>query len=500
MADITGLRQQEVITDSRRKRLEYAREVINKDLDDYLKFDDYYRGNQLHPFIPGWADAEMRELNKRSITNLMRIAVKIPASLVFMDGCVRGTNTAPKEYTKGFVNSGFAARQNTLGIAALKYGQVIVGVENLGVKNPQPKIYSTKSTCAVFTDPVNDIHPLYVMSILATPRDKDNPGVAIYMDKDFIVHYRITDQDDYILDREYRHDLGVTPAVRYFADIDDEGNVIGAIEPLIDFQDAINQGKRNLLRNNNYSAEKVRYAAGVVGRPRVDENGAVLRDEAGNVLYEPVEWGGARAVTTPNEQAKFGAIDETPADGFIATMEELIREFAVAAQIPPHALLGNLSNLSAETLTAALGQTVRLVHSLQTSWGESHRSLLRLMALDLGEITADEEYEAEPQWRDMTDRSFGAVIDGLGKMAQMLGVPRKALWRWVPRVTGGELNVWEDMYDEEQQELREQAINDPTLPSAAAARERRPRPGRSAVNGNAAGASGAGGVPPSSTS
>lgn len=499
MADSTGPRLQDVIEDKRQKRIEYAREVINRDESAYQVLDDYYRGLQMYPFIPNWADAEMQELNKRSVTNLMRIAVKIPASLVFMDGCIRGTDSAPPEWVKGFVGSGFSARQNTLAVAALKYGQVIVGLENLGKKSPKPKIYSTKNTCAIFTDPVNDIIPLYVISILALPRDKDNPGSAIYMDKDVHVQYEINDQGDWKVKHEERHDLGETPAVRYFADLDDEGRVTGAIEPLIDFQDSVNQAKRNLLRNNNYSAEKVRVASGVVGEMIRDKDGQPVRDDQGNIKYAPLEWTGARAVSVAAPDAKFSTLDETPADGFISTMEELIREFAVAAQIPPHALLGNLSNLSAETLTAALGQTVRLVHGLQTSWGESHRSLLRLMAIDMGEIGPGEEYDSEPQWRDMTDRSFANVVDGLGKMAQMLGVPMKALWRWVPRVTGGELALWDEMKVEQDEEMRKQALDDPRDPAAAAARERRPRPGRSPVNVTG-GTPGAGGVPPGSSS
>lgn len=496
-ADLPGPRQQDVIEDRITKRVEYARQVITDDLDDYCLFDDYYQGHQLHPYTPPWADPEVREINKRAVTNMMKLAVRIPSQMTFMDSCVRGEDSAPKEWSIGYAKSGFHAMQKTVATAALKYGVCYVGLENLGIGKPTPKIYATKNTTAIFTDPVNDIYPLYLITILSQPRDKKNPGAAIYMDKEQVIHYKITEKDWVIDGKPIKHPLGHTPAVRFYADIDDEGRTFGIIESLIEFQDAINQAKRNLLLNNTYGAEKVRFASGVAGELERDDNGAPIKDLDGEYVYKPMEWNAQRVITSPAPDARFGAIDETPADGFIATMEELVREFAVAAQIPPHSLLGNLSNLSAETLVAALGQTLRFVFTLQTTWGESHKALLRLMALDLGTTTADEDYDLEPQWRDMSDRSFGSIVDGLGKMAQMLGIPRQALWRWVPGVTGGEIKLWEKGFEEEQQLLAEQQFQMNT-PQNGALRERRPRPGRS-VN-ESAGAAGSGGVTPSSTS
>lgn len=497
--DLPGARQQDVIEDRLKNRLEYAQEIITRDLPDYELMDAYHKGDQMHPFVPSFASDETKEINKRSITNLMKLAVKIPVQMTFMESCVRGEDPAPREWKVGYSDTGFNTLQNTLGTAVLKYGQAFVGLENLGTGRPTPKLYSTKNTAAIFVDPVNDVYPLYLVTVHSQPRDKNNPGSATYMDKEQVISFEIGESGDWkVIGKPLKHKLGHTPAVRFIMELDDEGNVTGAIEPLIEFQNAINQAKQALLRNNAYSAEKVRTAAGVVGEPRLDEDGNVMYDENGKVLYQAMQWGSGRVVTTENDQAKFGTLDETPADGFISTMEELIREFAVAAQIPPHALLGNLSNLSAETLVAALGQTLRLVFTLQTTWGHSHRSLLRLMAIDLGEITVEETYEGEPQWRDMSDRAFGSIIDGLGKMSQMLGVPRKALWRWVPGVTSGEMEIWETQYAQEQEEIAAQAM-DANTPQNAALRERRPRPGRGNVN-DASGATGSGGVAPSSAS
>lgn len=494
-ADLPGAPQQAVIEERIQKRIEYARKIILNDIDDYTLFDNYHRGNQKHPFSPPYTPPETIEITDRSVTNMMRLAVKIPASLTFMEGLIRGSNVAPKEWKTGWVDSGFGARQNVLYTAALKYGQAFVGIEKLGTGKPVPKIYSTKNTAAIFVDPVNDIHPLYLFTELSRPLDDQNPGAAIYMDAERIVNYKITSQGDYITEYTHWHGLGVTPAVRYVVDLDDEGRTTGAVEPLIHFQDAINQGKRNFLLNNNYSAEKVRWSAGVSGQMVIGDDGKPVKDSEGNIQYRPLEYNGQRFLSTSASDAKFGAIDETPADGFIASMEELIREFAVAAQLPPHALLGSMANLSAETLVAALGQTVRFVHTLRTPWGESHRSLLRLVALDIGEIQIGDDYEAEPQWRDMTDRTFSGVVDGLGKLAQMLGIPAEALLSWIPGITSGEMELMKG----EIEKGRERAIDDLTSQAAAAQRERRPRTPGGTVS-DTSGTAGSGGVASGGTS
>jgi hypothetical protein len=112
-----------------------------------------------------------------------------------------------------------------------------------------------------------------------------------------------------------------------------------------------------------------------------------------------------------------------------------------------------------------MAQTMRFAHVLKTTWGASHQSLLRLAAIDmeLGE-NAQDDYTSEVRWRDMSDNTLGAVVDGLGKAATMLGIPGRALWARMPNATTQEIKEWEKLADEQKHE-QQFAGTDP-LPAA----------------------------------
>jgi hypothetical protein len=465
-------------------RVRAAKKVIDSDTDDYELLADYFEGRHTDPYVPLTATEETIELRKRSVYNLMPLAVSIPAQISFVDGYRRGGELFPPEWKNVWDRCNMPAKQTQIYKAALKYGQAWVGLENLGKKKPEIKLYSTRDTVGMFHDPVNDAHPVYLVTIKSRPLDKKNPGRAIYMDDERIVHF------DYTTDHEFRerpgenyeHDLGVCPAVRYVCELDDVGNVRGVIEPLIPTQDAINQSKFNLLITQQFSSFKVRWAAGMVGEPRLDSDGDIMRDDNGQVMYQPVAVSPSRFLMVDDPQGKFGALDETPLQGFIESLEMEIKHFATQGQLPPHSLLGNMSNLSADTLIAAMGQTMRFGHVLKVSWGQSHEALLRLVVLDLG-IDGGDDYAGEVRWRDMSDQGFATLMDGLGKAVQMVGVPRRFAWTRFPGVTTGDLEEMDKLAKEERQQMEDDQLNSMTDPLAAAKREYRPakRPERGGI-------------------
>jgi len=480
--DATNGRVRLIAPDTRpdiKARIESAMKVIDMDGEDYELFSDYFAGYQTLPYVPTSATEETREILKRSTYNLMPLAVSIPAQISFVDGYRRGDVENPVEWQSVWGRCGMASKQTTIYKTSLKYGQAWVGLENLGKKKPEIKLYSTRDTVGMFHDPVNDQHPVYLFTIKSRPLDKNNPGRAVYMDDKQVIQYDYNSEGEEFTIREgetVNHGLGVCPAVRYVCEMDDTGAVRGVIEPLIPMQDAINQTKFNLLVVQQFSSFKVRYAAGLLGEPRIDANGEVLRDDEGNILYQPIAVTPSRFLTTDDPQGKFGTLDETPLDGFIQALEMEIKHFATAGQLPPHSLLGNMSNLSAETLVAAMAQTMRFGHILKTSWGRSHEALLRLVALDLGE-KAEDDYEGEVRWRDMSDQAFPGQMDGLGKAAQMLGMPKRFLWSKFPGITHGQLEELDKMHEKEMQEMQDAELNSMTDPLAAAKREyKAPKP------------------------
>jgi hypothetical protein len=65
--------------------------------------------------------------------------------------------------------------------------------------------------------------------------------------------------------------------------------------------------------------------------------------------------------------------------------------------------------------------------------------MLRLVG-QLGDIEVPED--SEVVWRDTQARSFAAVVDALGKLATMLGVPPQELWEKIPGVTQTQIERW----------------------------------------------------------
>lgn len=440
--------------------------TISADREAHLANQAYLNGIQALPKIPTFATAEIIELRRRAVLNLIGLLVGIPAQVSFVDGFRREGEPFPKEWS-AWLRNNMAAKQTSIYRAALTYGAAYVALEDLGKKKPKYALLSTKDTIAYYTDPVNDQYPVYALTIRSHATDKAK-GRLVYFDDERTIHYEVGKDGVRAELSNVPHKLGHCPVVRYVCSLDDEGTVRGVIEPAIPVQDRVNQTGFDLLVTQTFSSFKVRYAAGLVGEAVLNEDGSFALDNDGRQVYKPIPVSQARMLTTDDPTAKFGTLDETPLDGFIAALEASIKQFAVIGQLPPHSLLGNMSNLSAETLVAAMAQTMRFAHVLKTTWGASHQSLLRLTAIDmeLGEA-AEDDFTSEVRWRDMSDNTLAGVVDGLGKAATMLGIPGRALWSRMPNATTQEIKEWENMADEQATE----ALTNAADPVAASRRQ-----------------------------
>jgi hypothetical protein len=67
----------------------------------------------------------------------------------------------------------------------------------------------------------------------------------------------------------------------------------------------------------------------------------------------------------------------------------------------------------------------------------------------------------------MTTKTVAVMMDALGKAATMLDVPRKGLWPMIPGVTNGQLDDWDQLHEEQIQDMMEQDVQ---LAQATAAR------------------------------
>ena len=206
----------------------------------------------------------------------------------------------------------------------------------------------------------------------------------------------------------------------------------GQIAPLMPLQDQIDLTSFGLLVAQWYAAFRQRWAIGWVPA-----------DEAERMKASASQLWTFDQSPEGEDGMKLGEFDQTDLTGYISSREASLRHAASLSQTPVHELIGELVNLSAEALAAAEQGHERKVAERKTLLGEAHEQTLRLAA-KLGNFNVPDD--AEVVWRDTSARAFGATVDGLGKLAQMLGVPRQELWQRIPGVTKQDVERWTEAY------------------------------------------------------
>src|SRR5699024_12451343 len=116
-----------------------------------------------------------------------------------------------------------------------------------------------------------------------------------------------------------------------------------------------------LLAAQAYSSLSAGFSPGAappMETEMVEEDGEVKvkvkRDpNTAQPIPRKIDHNASRFLFAQDKDTKFGTLDETPLNGFIESVDMSIRHLSAIAQIPPHHLLGQIANLSAESLQAA---------------------------------------------------------------------------------------------------------------------------------------------------
>jgi hypothetical protein len=231
------------------------------------------------------------------------------------------------------------------------------------------------------------------------------------------------------------HSVGVCPVVR-FRDrwLLDGEQQYGIVEPLINIQSRIDETTYEMLAAQYYTAFTQRWVAG--WRPKDDDE--ALSAAAGDTWY------------FSSKDVKVGQFTAGDSAGFIASKQSAVRDIAAIGQVPAQNLgVDALSNISEATLAGLETGKKRKTAEIQTSLGESFEQMLRTCA----HITSDEvnarDFASEVKWQDTTARSFGEIVDGLGKLSVMLGVPEELLWESIPGWTHSTVDRAKQLRDEQ---------------------------------------------------
>lgn len=214
---------------------------------------------------------------------------------------------------------------------------------------------------------------------------------------------------------------------------------------VIPLQDAVNKLIADLMVASEFSAFRQRWATGIE-IPTDPESGEALADQWISAI--------SRVWTVEDEGAKFGEFSATDLRNYTEATETLIRHIAAQTRTPPHYLLGEVINTSAEALKAAEAGLVSRVRMKQLGMGDGWEEAMRLAFAWQGDLERAADKAAEVIWRDPETRTQAETVDAATKLAT-LGVPREALWARIPGVTPQMITRWRAMAA---QEAREAAL------------------------------------------
>lgn len=478
----------------------------------------YMGGKHDPPYAPKGVNSEYRWIMKRGKRNFLPLVVAVIAENLHVDGfrptgkttVETASSEDPDPAWQAFVYNRMISRQHGVHRAVAKYGAAYVTVLPSDMKPannlkpstvPYMKASSPRRMTAFYADEVDDEWPQCAIEVrvagnAARPQNQ-RVIVTLYDD---IARYILTSQeggatqsasqinlemampgDPFLngLAPYAEHGMEICPVSRFLYEVDLDGEVDcqGEVEPLIPIQDQINFTTFNEMMAEQYEAFKQRW---VTGMAPVDEEG---KEKA------PFRPGVDRVWAAEDPATKFGEFGATELTPYSGSREDGIRHMATISQIPPYHLLGQIANLSAEALAAARDGMDRKVEELQAVLTDPWRGVNRLSSLAAGDKEGWNDLTSEVVWRNTSARAFAATIDGLGKAAQMLGIPVEELWPLIPGATADDVNRW---VQAKQTKKAEDVVKD----AVAAALQSQPQYAnvQQAVGGGASGSGGAGGL------
>jgi Phage portal protein, SPP1 Gp6-like len=452
------------------------------------KINRYMRDRPDGVYVPRSAREEYRWLVKRSKVNFLPLIVSVVAQNLHIDGyrtspdadieddytAAKALDDAQMALSLGDVSAAhqiisdaaakpatatpatdngpwnilvanrFGSRQHGLWRSVAKFG---LGYALIMPGEPQPVVtmMSPRRLTALYEDTVMDEWPMYAVEqfMVNSPAGRykivrlyDNQYRYTMKSKNGTDSLSWIGADDPLLPTGtttiQEHDLGECPVVRFAHEIDLDGelDVMGEVEPLIPLQDQINTTTFNMLMAQQYGAFRQRWVTGMVpddedGRPK-----------------EPFRSGVDRLFVAEDPTTKFGEFSQTALGDFLNAREASIRHASTISQVPPYAVMGQITNLSAEALAAVRDGLDRKVEELQGTLSEPAKQMIQMACHAAGDEKNAEDYAGVIAWRDTGARAFAATVDALGKLSQMLGVPATELWAKVPGVTQDDVERW----------------------------------------------------------
>lgn len=401
-------------------------------------FESYHTGLHAPPYEPPTATREFSVLRDRSVTNLTRLIVSTLTQRLVVDG-FRPSKTSIENAPQWewWQANGLDGRQKALYDESAKHGYagcMVLPGEKDGEPTPVMRPVSPREWWIGFEDYSDDWPFLALRQGQKTVDSASGKDMEVWHVLDDRYRYVVRKGGDGIL--QYieitDHNLGVVPIVPFRSQWNLTRYPDGEIGPVIAIQDRLNQTVFDLLVAQTYAAAPQKWATGLTSIPTGADGNPIIEVQA----FAKSLW------MTSDDNAKFGSLPEANLKNIVEAIEQALRMYGLTSQTPPHYLLGDLINLSAEALLAADTTLAKKVSDRQTIYGEAWEQAFRLAGKAAGDVAAANDTDAQIWWRDTAPRSIAQQVDALGKMATMLNVPPSALWEKIPDTTGSDLMLW----------------------------------------------------------
>lgn len=452
-----------------------------------LKIKDYLEGRHPGPYIPTGADQEYKILASRAINNWMPTALKAPAQALYVEGHHLPDDTDASPAWACWQRNRLDGRQTGLYRDALAYGESFVWVQKADpatdprlAKFGKATMWTRLTTVGLYEDVANDARPAFVLHVNKWAADKV-VGEAIAVDRENVYMLEFDGEDVVGSITSTAHGLSDCPVVSFVPFRDLEGTPQSILVPLFGIQDRINQTTFDRMIIQQFGAHQVRFITGMTPPPQrqilpitvamaladgtidaddpryreLDPNTVIgnkfetmLDPTTGEPVPQPIVASASRMMVLADADAKVGSLPGTPLNGYLESASDDKHDFAAQSQLPPYWLGVDLANLSADALAVAASAMASAIAEYQHSFGESWEQVMQLFAEAEG-LNGAEDYDSSVDWRDMSARSMGQVVDALGKAVTQLGVPKQATWGMMPGVTADQTTGWKKLAEEE---------------------------------------------------
>ncbi|MFI8263673.1 phage portal protein [Streptomyces sp. NPDC085665] len=237
--------------------------------------------------------------------------------------------------------------------------------------------------------------------------------------------------------------LGVVPLVELPNRSRLNGSPRSELATVLPLQDAVNTLWAHLMTASDGLALPARAILGM------DRPVREILDDTGEVIGEedlPLDrFRSDRLLWLEKEGASIAEFSAADLANYTNVIAIAVQHIAAQTRTPPHYLLGQMVNVSADALAASEAGLVAKVTERQRHFGSGLREVMRLEALANGETARAEALAlGSVIWRDPQFRSDSQYADALVKL-KALGLPDEAVWERIPGVTPEEIERYKTM-------------------------------------------------------